>query len=86
VEAPTAFACQRLAQRENCKFTVMAKRKKKSKIPRSLKKKIQKRKRLKKAISDSQEKLLQKVKDQSIDGGRELLIAPPNTTKMKKRC
>jgi len=28
VEAPTAFACQRLAQRENCKFTVMAKRKK----------------------------------------------------------
>ena len=65
---------------------IMTKRKKRSKIPRSLKKQIQKRKRLKKAISDSQEKLLQRVKDQSIDGGKEFLIAPPNTTKMKKRC
>jgi len=62
----------------------MTKRKKKSKIPRSLKKKIQERKRLKKTIFDSQEKLLQRVKDQSIDGGKEFLIAPPNMTKMSE--
>ena len=62
----------------------MAKRKKKPKIPKSQKKRIQERKRLKKAISNSQENLLQRVKDQSIDGGRELLIAPPNMTKMSE--
>jgi len=84
VEAPTAIDCHRSAQREGCKFTVMTKRKKKSKIPRRLKKKIQERKRLKKAIFDSQEKLLQRVKDQSIDGGKEFLIAPPNMTKMSE--
>jgi hypothetical protein len=84
VEAPNAIDCQRSAQREDCKFTVMTNRKKKSKIPRRLKKKIQERKRLKKAIFDSQEKLLQRVKDESIDGGKEFLIAPPNMTKMSE--
>ena len=84
MEAPTAIDCHRSAQREGCKFTVMTKRKKKSKIPRRLKKKIQERKRLKKAIFDSQEKLLQRVKDQSIDGGKEFLIAPPSMTKMSE--
>jgi len=43
VEAPTAIDCHRSAQREDCKFTVMTK--KKSKIPRSLEKKIQERKK-----------------------------------------
>ncbi len=84
MEAPTAIDGHRSAQREDCKFTVMTKRKKKSKIPRTLKKKIQERKRLKKAIFDSQEKLLQRVKDQSIDGGKEFLIAPPNMAKMSE--
>jgi len=82
VGARNAIDCRRWAQRKDCKFTVMTKRKKKSKIPRRLKNKIQARKRLKKAIFDSQEKLLQRVKDQSIDGGKEFLIAPPNMTKM----
>jgi hypothetical protein len=84
VEGPTAIDGHCSALREDCKFTVMTKRKKKSKIPRTLKKKIQERKRLKKAIFDSQEKLLQRVKDQSIDGGKEFLIAPPNMTKMSE--
>ncbi len=84
MKAPTAIDCHRSVKREDCKFTVMAKRKKKPKIPKSQKKRIQERKRLKKAISDSQENLLQRVKDQSIDGGRELLIAPPNMTKMSE--
>ena len=84
MEGPTAIDGHRSALREDCKFTVMTKRKKKSKIPRRLKKKIQERKRLKKAIFDSQEKLLQRVKDQSIDGGKEFLIAPPNMTKMSE--
>lgn len=53
-------------------------------MPKRLKKKIQARKRLKKTIFDSQEKLLQRVKDQSIDGGKEFLIAPPNMTKMSE--
>ena len=84
MEAPTAIDGHRSAQREDCKFTVMTKRKKKSKIPRRLKKKIQERKRLKKAIFDSQEKLLQRAMDRSIDGGKEFLIAPPNMTKMSE--
>ena len=37
MEAPTAIDCHHPAQREDCKFTVMTKRKKKSKIPRRLK-------------------------------------------------
>jgi hypothetical protein len=41
MEAPTAIDCRRWAQGKDCKFTVMTKRKKKSKIPRRLKKKIQ---------------------------------------------
>ena len=84
MEAPTAIDGHRSAQKEDCKFTVVTKRKKKSKIPRRLKKKIQERKCLKKAIFDSQEKLLQRVKDQSIDGGKEFLIAPPNMAKMSE--
>lgn len=62
----------------------MTKRKKKSKIPKSIRKKIQQQKRIKKAILDSQEKLLQRVKKQSIDPGREFRIAPPNTEKMSE--
>ena len=62
----------------------MTKRKKKSKIPRSIRKKMQEQKRVKKAILDSQEKLLQRVKEQSIDTGREFRVAPPNTEKMSQ--
>jgi hypothetical protein len=84
VDAPTAIDCHRSLRREDFKFRVMTKRKKKSKIPRRLKKKIQERKRLKKVICNSQEKLLQRVKEQSIDGGKKFLIAPPNMTKMSE--
>ena len=84
VEAPTAIDGHRSAQKKDCKFTVKTKRKKKSTIPRRLEKKIQEKKCLKKAIFDSQEKLLQRVRDQSFDGGKEILIAPPNMTKMSE--
>ena len=62
----------------------MTKRKKKSRIPKSIRKKIQEQKHVKKAIHDSQEKLLQRVKEQSIDTGREFRVAPPNTEKMSQ--
>ena len=62
----------------------MTKRKKKSKIPKRIRKKIQEQKRVKKAIHDSQEKLFQKVKDQLIDTGREFRVAPRNMEKMSQ--
>ena len=62
----------------------MAKKKKKSKIPKNVRKKIQERKSVKKAILDSQEKLLQRAKERSIETGVELRIAPPTTEKMSE--
>ena len=62
----------------------MTKRKKKSKIPKRIRKRIQEQKRVKKAIHDSQERLFQRVKDQFIDSGKEFRVAPPNTEKMSQ--
>ena len=62
----------------------MTKRKKNSKITKRIRKRIQEQKRVKKAIHDSQEKLFQRVKDQSIDSGKEFRVAPPNTEKMSQ--
>ena len=49
-----------------------------------MRKRFQEQKRVKKAIHESQEKLLQRAKEQSIDSGREFRIAPPTTEKMSE--
>jgi hypothetical protein len=60
----------------------MVKKKKKRKIPKSIRKKLQEKKRLQKAIHDSQEKLLKRTMEKSVEDETELLIAPPSNFKM----
>ena len=62
----------------------MAKSKKIQKISKSRKKWLRERKRTQKAIQDSQEKLLQKVKEKSLDNGSDIRVAPPDTEKMSE--
>ncbi len=62
----------------------MTKKRNKSKIPRSMRKKFQEHKRLKKSIDESHSRLLRRAKQRSIDSGMELQIAPPQTEKMSE--
>ena len=62
----------------------MAKSKKIQKISKSKKKWLRERKRTKNAIQDSQKKLLQKVKEKSLDNGSDIRVASPDTEKMSE--
>lgn len=62
----------------------MAKKKNKSKIPRSMRKKLREYKRAKKAINDSHERLLQKARQRANDPDLELLQSSPKIEKMSE--
>jgi len=62
----------------------MAKKKNKTKIPRSMRKKFQEYKRAKKAINDSQERLLLKAKQRANNPELEVLQASPKIEKMSE--
>jgi hypothetical protein len=62
----------------------MKKKKNKIKIPRSMRKKFNEKRRLKKSINESQEKLLQRARERVGDSKFEFEISPTNREKMSE--
>jgi hypothetical protein len=62
----------------------MKKKKSKNKIPRSMRKKFNEKRRLQRSINESQEKLLQRARERVGDNNFDFEISPKNTEKMSE--